>query len=164
MGISVNYNLQLDVTAQLATGEDNVQSAASQTYTISGNNGQLSGTSTVPASKYWTDNRTLAGSSETLDLTSLTGPYASSVTFNGLRIQCIKIVAGSANVADIIVDIGDTNPYHIFGDANAQVTLKAGAALEMVVPNNGQVVGSSNKNVKVSGTTGDSYNIMLVAG
>lgn len=164
MALSVNYNAQLEVTEILDTAEDNIVSAASQTYKIPNTYGSLTDTSTVPASKKWTDNRTLAGSSETLDLTSLTGPYGTSVSFNGKKVQLVHISASASNVANIIVDIGGTNPYHIFGDANAQETLTPGGFILKYYPNNGQSVGSSNKTILVSGTTGDSYNIHLVAG
>jgi hypothetical protein len=129
--------------------------------------GTLNASSTVPATKTYVDTISLTAGAATIDLTSLTGEGGRSVTFNGLKVQKVQISCPASNTAGITFDVGASNGYNLFGADNASdesVEVMPGGAEQRYTPNNGEDVDSTHKQIDVTGTGTESFNIALVAG
>jgi hypothetical protein len=136
-------------------------------HDIGTTNGTLNASSTVPATKTASDTAALAAGSGSIDLTSLTGPLASSVTFSGLKVQLVYISCPATNTGGVTFDVGAANGYNLFGTDNASdesVEVMPGGAVLMYHPNNAEDVDGTHKTIDVTGTGTDNYNYVLVAG
>ena len=162
----VEYDFKLLVAQTLSTGLDLIVSAPKITIGTS-NSGSIAAGGTPPFTTVWSDSRTLAGASETLDLTNLTdGLFSAVTTFAGLRINFIKIVAASGNNATgLTVKFGATEGYNLFG-ASGRVTIPPGGIVMAMYNDNNStdIVNSTNDKIDVSGTAADVYSILLVGG
>jgi hypothetical protein len=154
------------VTETPALGLDNADDVPFD-HDIGVTNGTLNASSTVPATKVASDTAALAAGSGSLDLTSLTGPIASSVTFSGLKIQLVYITCPSTNSGGITFDVAGANGYNLFGADNASdesVEILPGGAVLMYHPNNAEDVDATHKAITLTGTGTDSYSYILTAG
>lgn len=160
---TVTYDFKLDVIQTIDYGIDGVNNNPA---TISGPSvsGVLSPTTTVPVTKVWKDQRTLAGSSETLDLTALTRTNLPTVDMSGLKMQFIRFYAASTNANYLSIQQGAANPYFLLS-ANGSVTeLRPGAIFMQYSPDNLADVSGTAKNILISGTAASTYDITLVFG
>lgn len=167
MAVTVNFIQELKAEESISLGLDLV-SNPTVTHQI-GDNGRTSGTLTastvVPATKAWSDTRTLSAGADALDLTALVFGNLANVTFSGLKVQNIKIKAAATNTSPIVVKPAASNGYNLFGDADGQVTLGAGAEVQVYNPDTLADVGGSAKAVDVTSADVDAiYSIILVAG
>ena len=124
----------------------------------------LDAESSVPVSKAWADKRTLTAGADTIDLTSLTGPFASSIDLTGLRVNALRITADKSNSEDLVVKFGASNPYPIFGAAGT-VNIPPGGALLMIFNAKMPLVSASVKDIDVSSADATAvYRVVLAAG
>jgi hypothetical protein len=131
----------------------------------SGVTGTLTGTSTVPATKVWSDYRTIGAASETLDFTALVRTPLANLDASGLKLQLMLLKADSTNVsAGIVFADGASNGYNLLGDASGQVTLLPGQVLFLYGGDKAQDVAAGDKTIDVTGDATDKYKIVLVFG
>lgn len=160
---SVAYDFKLDVVQTIDYGIDGV---TNNPAVLSGPtaSGTLYTSSTVPVSKVWKDQRTLAGASETLDVTALTRANLSTVSMSGLRLQFIRVTSASTNANYLSLQQGAANPYYLFSGNGAVIELRPGATFMQYSPNNLDAVSGTAKNILIGGTAAMVYDIMMVFG
>jgi len=137
------------------------------THTTGTDSGTLTAATTVPVTKTYSDTISLAVGAAALDLTSLPGPESTTITFDGLKVQLVKIVATEGNVGPITFVTAGANGYNLFGTDNAsaeQIEIQAGGVLMMYHVNLAEDVDATHKAVTITGTGTDSFSIILVAG
>lgn len=161
---SARFNLQLTVTETLDLQSDNF-SDPDVGHTISGGVRTIDASSTVPATKTFSDKITLSAGAATIDLTALVRTPLAAVDFTGLKVQLVKFKAASANTAVVIVVPGASNAYNLFGDSDGQVTYPAEAESLNYWADQLADVSSTVKNVDLSSTDLDAIiEVELVAG
>jgi hypothetical protein len=166
MSVSALYVLKCIATETPALGLDHATDVPFD-HDIGTTNGTLNASSTVPATKAYSDQIALAGGVATIDLTSLGGPISSSVTFDGLKVQLVYITCPSTNTAGITFAVGSSNGYNLFGADNAsaeRVEVMPGGAVLAYHPNNAEDVSATKDTIDVTGTGTEVFNICLVAG
>jgi hypothetical protein len=136
----IDTKMQIKETIELTL--DNV-SNPTLSHEIAGGSKTLNATSTPAVSKAFSDQRTLSGGSDTLDLTAAPGPTvngsATTIDFTGLKIQAFKFKAKSTNSAVILIGGHATDGYEPFSNhATGIIQLAAGEEIMMVflVPQN----------------------------
>lgn len=158
------YALTLTVIETLDSGVDNESGSTTLTHGWD-TSGTLRSDTTVPATKSWSDTRSLTAGTDSLDLTSLSRGNLAAVDCTGLRVQLFKITAASANTASIVLAQGDTNPYFVMGATGGTITIPAGSTALFHYPDKLADVSSSAKALKVTSSDADaSYQVELVAG
>lgn len=165
MSVEASYNLYLRVVETLALAQD-LAVNPSQTLTLGDVKGTLTSSTTVPATKAWSDTRGLGDGADSIDLTALArGSDLSNVDFTGLKVQLVIIAAAAANTAGIVFKDGAANPYLLFGDASGQVTLLPGTSCLLHWPDKLADVAAGAKEVDMTSTDLDAiYSMILVAG
>jgi hypothetical protein len=166
MSVSALYVLKLLATETPDQGLDNVTDVPMD-HDIGVVNGTLTASSTVPATKPFSDTISLAAGSASLDLTSLAGPSGTTITFDGLKVQLVKIKCPATNSGGVTFDVGAANGYNLFGADNASnesIEVMPGGAELRYIPNNGEDVDATHKNIDITGTGTDVFQIELVAG
>ncbi len=164
MAVSAKYNLLLEVNETLTLSEDQ-STDPTLLHTIAGGSGTLNATSTVPATKPWSDDVQLSGGAVTLDLTALARPVLANVDFTGLKVQLFKAKADATNTSAVKIDVGATNGYNIFGAATSEVDLFPGDQCLFQFTDQLPDVGSGAKDIDLSSSDVDAKIIFeLVAG
>lgn len=163
MGITAHYSFTLTVKEDVGLSMDQVTDPTA-VHKISDGAGTLRSTSQVPGTKAWSDLRTLSAGADSLDLTSLPRGSLPAATFDGLKVQLIKIKAAAANTAAIVFAAAGANGYSLFGSAGVCV-LTPGAQVQFYWPDNLGDVGSGAKSIAITSTDLDAvYEMILVAG
>ena len=129
--------------------------------------GTLNASSTVPATKVFSDNLVLAGGDQTLDLTALTGAASTTVNFTDLKVQLVALAASTSNATAVTVTGGAANPYNILGETNAtsdKISIPPGGSLVLYHHDGTEDVSGTKKNVRFQGGVNENINIILVAG
>lgn len=165
MAVTVSYNLFLRVTETLALAQD-LAANPDQLLTLGDIKGTLTSSTSVPATKAWSDTRGLTAGTDSIDLTALTrGSDLSDVDFTGLKVQLLIIQTAAANTADVVFKDGASNAYLLFGDASGQITLPAGTSAMFYLADKLADVSASVKQVDISSSDADAiYSMILVAG
>lgn len=164
MAVSAKYRFKLDVSETLAMGLD-LAANPTVTHKITHQENTINATSTVPATKAYSDTASLSAGTATLDLTNLAGPISSTVDFTGLKVQIVKVSCPATNTAAVVVDVGATNGYNLFGDANGQITVHPGGIAMVYQPNLLPDVAAGAKTIDLTSSDVDAtYSIVLVAG
>lgn len=136
-----------------------------QTHEITGTSGSLSPTSSPAITKVHSGVHTLTAGAETIDLTSLAGPHASTITFLALKVRLIKIKAASTNTHAIVFVDGASNGYNIWGDASGSLTVPPDGVAMLYFANGLDAVASGDRTIDVSSTHQTAtYSIILAAG
>ena len=130
--------------------------------------------STPPIEKRALFSQTMAGAPVTLNLTSLTDTYLGTVdlsngggtggaTSAALRPQFLKIINKGANI--LVIEPGASNPYYFdAADTTYKIVLPAGASVKFRLNDAAEAVSATNKTIKLTGTYGDVYWILIYAG
>ena len=170
MAVSLTYRFDTTVTETLSTS---VPAADTPTVTHAGFNhwATLNASSTVPATTVVALTPTLIAGAVTIDLTSLTGTNGSSVDLTGLKVQQILFNNGTTSSgtlsagtnAVVTIDAGATNGLDIFG-STGQVDVPPGGSIQMLFQDTLADVSASVKNIDLSGTGTDAYEMIIVAG
>lgn len=123
------------------------------------------GTGANQAQQHWSDIRTLAGTSETLDLAgALTNAFGSTVTFATLRAIIIRNLSSTAG-HDLIVGGAAAPIAGLFGDAASdKLKIRAGGTLVLLAPLDGYTItATSADGLKLdSGANTFNYEIILI--
>lgn len=131
--------------------------------------GVLNASSSPPATKVFSGVVTIAsGGIVNLDLTALPDPVRGTIDFTGLRVQVIMLSAFSANVDTVTLKTKDTTTgYNLFGVNNTgseEETLSLGQGLLKWLNDKPEDVDATHKDISFTGSTGNSVNVLLVAG
>jgi len=164
MSVTADYSFFVKAVETVALGIDGVTNPDVE-FSISGLQGRLTGSTTVPVTKSWKDQIQLSAGAATLDLTALANGNLPNVTFSGLKVQLVALFAAVLNTAAVVVDVGSSNGYYLFGDANGQVTIPAGGCAAFYCAEGLPDVGSGAKALAFSSSDVDSIiDVLLVAG
>lgn len=166
MPVTVNYELKLHAFDTADAGIDSDDPQIVWHDLEADIKATLNAAGSVPVSKAWADKRTLSAGADTIDLTALSGPFASSIDLTGLKVQVIRITADAGNAAPITVKFGSANsaPYNLFGSAG-QVEVPAGGAVMLFGNEKLPDVAAGAKDLDVSSSDATAvYRIVLAAG
>lgn len=164
MSVTAKYEAILVVSDLMALALDKAPDVATD-HKLSEVKGVLTATTTPPATKVFSDQRQLAAGTNTIDLETLLGALGSALTFTGLKVQLVMIVAAAANTDRILVEPAAVNPYNLFGAATAEVSLGPGEAVMFVAKDSLSDVGATASDITVTSPDTDAiYEILLVAG
>jgi hypothetical protein len=129
--------------------------------------GTLDGSSTVPATKVFSDMAVMSSGELVLDLTSLTSAAGSSESFDGLKVQLVKIAALTSS-GEVVVQKGDTNAYNLLGYDNASsetLEVLPGGCAAWYLHDSAEDVSSTKCNVKFTSSNNNCvFYIVMVAG
>jgi len=161
---SVTYEAMLEILQEIDIAIDGATNPQ-VLLKIPGLSGLLSPTTTPNVTKAWLDQRTLAGTAETLDLTALSRTNLPAVNFStgSLKLQFLLVLGATGNAARVLFSRGTTNPYDLGPSTWITSAEIGGFALQYGNAKWG-TVGASTKNILVSGSIGDVYTILLAAG
>lgn len=163
---SAEYDFKLVVTETKDIGLDKVANPT-QVHTLGRHAGTLTGSTSIPVTKTYSDTIALVAGSASVDLTNLPGPLSTTITFNGLKVQQLKIVCPVTNSGGVTFDIAGANGYNLFGADNASnesVEVMPGGLIQMQHNNNIEDVDATHKAITVTGTGTDTFDIILTAG
>ena len=164
MSVSAKYDFRLEVSEDPDLALDLVADP-SLTHRISGLSGTLNATSTVPATKAWSDSVGLVAGTATIDMTALARGLLSNATLTGLKVQLAIFRSRATNTAGIVITDGAVNGYLLFGDVSGQVTLLPGAIHYQYQPDVLADVDATHKTIDVtSGDVDAIFDAILVAG
>ena len=123
---------------------------------------RLTASTTIPATKVFSDKIALVAGAKTLDLTDLTSGDT-TVDFAGLKVQFALFVNLGASV--MTFKAGASNGYNIFG-ASGLVELKplGGAVLYSGIDKLPNVINGSADEIDITGTLVEEFETILVAG
>lgn len=160
------YDFKLTVNETLALGLTHVTDPTVERK-IDPGAGTLKASTTPAVTKAYDETITLAGGVGAIDLTSLAGPESTTTTFNGLKVQLVKLSCPSTNTGGITVDRAAATPYNLFGADNVsaeQVEVLPGGAMMMYHDDESEDVDATHKDVQLAGTGTDQIRVQLVAG
>lgn len=167
--VEARYHPRLEVRETLGLSLDSAADPDIIHETTPGE-GTLTASSTVPATKAWSDQGQLTAGTVTLDLTSLSnGSTLAATNMTGLKVQLVKITnapaTGTANTSTLTIADGASNGYTLFGDASGQVTLPVGGWVLLGGNEGLPDVASNAKNITLTSSDTDAdYQILIVAG
>ncbi len=169
MAVTLTWNNLATVAEQFTLGMEHVSNPTVKHESTLVVNGTLNATSTPKSELAWSDKRLVSDGD--LDLSALgggTGDFANrTVDFNGKAIQYCRITALSTNGADIIFSKAAVEGYEIFTLAGTTPTIGVKPGASVVFYLDGQlavIVSDTNDKITVTGTAGDTYEVVLVAG
>jgi hypothetical protein len=163
MTVRATYNLVCNVNETLDTGVEGASNPLIQhdAFNVSGT---LHSASTPPATKAVVTEVALVAGSKTVDLTALVGTNGAAVTFNGLRVQLLRIRNKTANAGNMTFTKGASNGWTGLGASWASITLEPGAAMEFYLDDGIADVSATVKNIDVTGTGTEEFELTVVAG
>jgi hypothetical protein len=168
-----SINVQAQDSLQTIVNATPLSGGQSQNFSDSSMNEQdlqLGASSTPPISKRALLYQTMGGSPITLDLTAISDTLFGTQDFsNGggssvaTSIQFLKIINKGANL--LLVQPGASNPYY-FDAANTAyaIPLPPGASVKFRFNGAANQVLSTEKTIKLTGTSGDTYWIEFLGG
>ena len=122
-----------------------------------------SGTGAGQANLAWGETRTLSGSSEDLDLSALANYATTNLNFASL---IGVLIVNNATDAELTLKTNVTNGCTSFLDGELKLRRKSSSApsyaLIALGDSTGAAVGGSTKILRVAGTTGKSYSLILI--
>lgn len=125
------------------------------------------GSSTPAISEVWSDTVDLVAGAASIDLAALArqAPLA-TLDLTGLNVVGWGFAGAAANTAGIEVAPGASNPYHIFGTADDQVTVYPGQVLYgySTVADDLPAVAAGAKEIDFAGTGTESIHVLVFAG
>jgi hypothetical protein len=158
MNVTVAINFIHRITRTFSAAERPGSSSLARSGGAFDANLSLSATSTPPVTKSWT--KQLTGS-QNLDLTNLVHEEGDTVDASGLKLQSLRVHNNSvANT--VTVDDGVTNAYQLNGgDA---YLVPAGGDLMVAFNDKLADVDATHKNLAITATAGQTYNIEMTFG
>ncbi len=162
MAVSINPVISFTAVETLDTGVDAAPSPA-----IVHSNFNLTGslhnaTSLAPVSMVSYRTYALSGGAVTIDLRAILGVGDESQDANGLKLQTIIIRNPSGNNA-ITVTTGATNGFPLFGGTNSLV-MPGDSEFAFHVPEGLVNVSATDKDIDVSGTGSESFDVGITLG
>ncbi len=124
----------------------------------------LSGITTPPASKVFSDRLQMLAGAFTLDLQALPqGNIIPDIDLTGLKIQILQFTSPETNLADITITPGASDPYELSGAAMS-VTLSPGDTHIWLLNDNAPDVANNDAELDFAGTLIDDIDLLIVAG
>lgn len=160
MSVTATFPFNLQVQETLDT---NVDAAAAPVVRHTGfaSNVRLDAATTPAATKVYVDTVALVAGAKTIDLTSLGSTGGGTFSATGLKVRGIMLHNTSAN--PLTISPGASNPYPLFGTANAKVVRTGGRFMEYFADGLAAVSGSV-KTIDFAGTGTDTFNLILLFG
>lgn len=121
---------------------------------------RLSPTTTPAVDTVFSDTHDITGPTDTLDLTALARTGLTAVDLETKRIRAMKVVAHADNVAAVTVEPASASGYADFPTFD----LGPGEAAVFYFPSDDKAAIGSGESIDISGTGGDSVDIILAAG
>jgi len=166
MSVSVRYQNILDVTETITTSYDLAGDAVvSPVHKIDAPGGTRNAGSTPAAVDGWSDRRALVVGADQIDLAALVGAAGLAKSALTYKLQNIRIRPLTSNSNPITFAPAAVEGYHLFGDADGQLTLYPG--MDVNIDCNGKlaaIVNDTNDKIDVTGTGTEGYDIILVWG
>lgn len=167
MGIEATYDFRLKVVETLALSQDLATDPELIHELATLIRGKLDANSSTPATKVWSDTRSLTAGADSLDLTALTRGSAPTVDMTGLKLQLWLFAAAAGNTLPATITQGSSNPYLLLGGTVGGQTADAhpGGAIFYFGKDQLENVSATVKNIRVTSSDTDAtYSIILVAG
>ena len=162
MSISTTWALKMETVETLA--DDSLSPTAAQTQITHKNfdeGATLTGVSTPAVSKIAAAVVALVAGAKTLDLTALTGTNGAAVTMNGLKIVLFRIKNLGASVMTFTE--GAANGYELAG-TGWTVTLAQNQVFQFYGDSAAPTVGGTTKNIDVTGTGTETFELTVIGG
>jgi hypothetical protein len=166
MTLVAKYNLDLTVRELLS---DPSATEASIVHNAFNASGELTASSTPPATAVAAFTTTLVAGVATLDLTALPNGRGGTVNAAGLKIRLCKFINPAGNANPLVIQQGATNPYPYLG-TTFSLTLPPGRQSEfadLVDPATLPAIGPTAKTIALSdgGAGGtDTHQVIIVLG
>jgi hypothetical protein len=162
MAVSVTYTGAISV---IETVSDTFVSSSDNTLTFTGLNksATLNAASSVPATIHASGEVTLSSGSATLSMLVLNGANGATVSGNGLKAQCVKFKNKATNANAITLTEGASNGYELLGNA-WKVVLQPGQELQIFGNDATPDIGSSSKDIDITGTGSQVLQYQIVMG
>lgn len=119
--------------------------------------------STPDAELVYSGNIPLVAGAATIDLTALSDSEGNTIATTGKKVRAIKIKPTSTNTGAITLVDGASNGYELFGDGFS-IALNGGNHVLAYFGVDAPDIGSSTKNIDLSGTGTESIDIVIVFG
>lgn len=160
--VSANISLQLTATETLDATLNPAASVPNVVHKGFNVSKTLNGTSTPTVTKVVAAKIALVAGAKTVDLTSLTGTNGATKDFSTLKVRSVLIVNPDGNSGDMVFTFGASNGYLLMG-TGWKITLKPGDAFENYLTG-APTVDATHKNIDVTGTGTEQFEIEMVAG
>lgn len=124
----------------------------------------LSGVTTPPVSKVFSDRLQLVAGALTVDLQALVpGNLTPDTDLTGLKVQILQFTAPETNLAPITITPGASDGYEI-GGAGMSVTLSPGDSVIFALNDNAPDVANLDAELDFAGSLIDDIDLLIVAG
>lgn len=162
MAVSIAPTITFTANETLDTGVDAAPSPAvfHSGFNLAGIN--LNSASDTPVTMTSYQNYTMTAGAFTIDLRALLGVNDESQDANGLKLQTIIIRNPTGN-GPITVTTGASNGFPLFGGTNDMI-IPAGATLGFYVPEGLTNVAAADKEIDISGTGTESFDVGICLG
>lgn len=166
MTVSAKINLAITAAESLTSPSDLVgdSGAISLAHAMSDKQ-TINATSTVPATKAYSDTLTLTAGAVSLDLAALTDAINADLNLTGLKVQALGIKCPTTNTAPVAVAAHATNGYALLAASDGKVEVQIGGSLFMTFNDDAPDVGASAKVLEfTSSDTDATVQVLIVAG
>ncbi len=124
----------------------------------------LSGVTTPPASKIFSDRLQLVAGALVIDLQALPqGNIIPDIDLTGLKIQILQFTSPETNLADITLTPGAVDPYNL-GGAAMSITLSPGDTHLFLLNDSAPDVANLDSQLDFAGSLIDDVDLLIVAG
>lgn len=164
MSVALTLQGVIKVVEELAASGAPAAAAANRRITHDQFNAShsLTAATTPPVTQAAAFTHTCNGSAQQIDLTALTGSNGATVSGSGLKIQAIMIKHATGTHATTIVP--GTNAYNLLGAAFSVILMPGQWLLFFGNDATPDVADGSADNIQVTGTTGETLQILVVMG
>lgn len=164
---SAQVTSTITVTSTLETNLDSLNANNRKViYDARNYSAQLGATTTPKVTKHAHLKKAMSSGAATLDLTSLTGAgdNGTTVDLTGLKVQVAYFEAPASNANPVTIEPGASNGYELLG-SDFKITLQPGQKAGPFWLNNAApTVGSSAKNLDITGTGSQHLYVTLLGG
>jgi len=163
MTIAVTYSGTITTAETPATTGSHMTAGQKITTTLGQALGGLGAGSTPPCFSRAGADKALSGGAGTLDLQAVIGLNGATVSGATKRLQFAKFAVPITNTGAITIITAVSNGYDGFGAAFS-IILAPGAEVLFMLNSAGSVIGASNKDLTLSGTTTEVLQYELIFG
>lgn len=162
MTVTASYEFKVSVQEILDLGLD-YPTAISLNWTLPAKAAKLVATSTPPVTMAFSDEIVLTAGPDTVDLMALVrGATLPNLDMDTEDVVMLVVELDAAAVGPATFEPGATNGYE-FAGATGELILQPGDRVMMLL-NNAPAVSATTKDLDISGTSGDLFRILVVAG
>lgn len=162
MSVTVKYKFQATVIETLGSNTDSASATRRKVIHDQFDEfGTLTSATSVPVTTVAEAVVALSGGAKTIDLTALTGTNGATVSMSGLKVQIFRFKNLGANQMTIVG--GAANGYLLWG-ASGSVIVPAGGIVQFFGNETLADVDGTHKNIDVSGTAAQTFELTVIAG